>query len=113
MRQVGFMAAAALYGFEHNRERLAEDHDNALYLARALADMDGISIDVDGVQTNMVYVDVDDGTPRASELITQLAAAGIQTLNVGPRIRFVTSMLVTREDCEQAVNIFRELLSRS
>ena len=111
MRQVGFMAAAALYSFEYNRERLAEDHDNALFLAKALSNVAGITIDVDGVQTNMVYVDVDEGTSRASALVVQLDAAGIRTLNVGPRIRFVTSMLVTHKDCERAVKIFRDLVS--
>ena len=111
MRQVGFMAAASLYSFEHNREHLAEDHDNALFLAKALSNVAGITIDVDGVQTNMVYVDVDEGTSRASALVVQLDAAGIRTLNVGPRIRFVTSMLVTHKDCERAVKIFRDLVS--
>ena len=111
MRQVGFMAAAALYGFEHNRDRLREDHDNALYLANALANVKGISIDMDSVQTNMLYVEVDEGTTIAATLVSQLDAAGIRTLNIGPRIRFVTSMLVTHEDCERAARVFKELMS--
>jgi threonine aldolase len=109
MRQIGFMAAAAQYSFEHNRERLAEDHENALFLANALEDIEGISIDLEGVQTNMVYVEVEEGVAKASALVTQLDAAGIRSLNVGPRIRFVTSMLVDRSDCERASNIFRGL----
>ena len=113
MRQIGFMAAAALYGFQHNRERLAEDHENALFLARALTDIKGIRIDLEAVQTNMVYVDVEEGVSKASTLVAQLDATGIRILNVGPRIRFVTSMLVDRDDCERAVNVLKGLMRGS
>jgi threonine aldolase len=109
MRQVGFMAAAALYSFQNNRERLTEDHANALFIAKSLMGIKGIVIDLDAVQTNMVYIDVIDGAAKASSLVSQLDTAGIRTLNVGSRIRFVASMLVNRSDCERAVDVFREL----
>ena len=111
MRQIGFMAAAAIYSFQHNRERLTKDHENAVFLANALSDIKGINIDLEAVQTNIVYVDVSEGSSRASALVSQLDAAGIRTLNVGPRIRFVTSMLVDREDCDRAVTVFHGLES--
>lgn len=111
MRQVGFMAAAALYSFQYNRERLVEDHENARFLASALMHVEGVEIDMQAVQTNMVYLEILEGVARASALVAQLNAAGIRTLNVGPRIRFVTSMLVDRGDCQRAVNIFKELMS--
>ena len=111
MRQIGFMAAAALYSFQRNRERLTEDHENAVFLANALSNIKGINIDLEAVQTNIVYVDVSEGSSRASALVSQLDAAGIRTLNVGPRIRFVTSMLVDREDCDRAVTVFHGLES--
>lgn len=110
MRQVGFMAAAALYSFENNRERLAEDHDNARHLADLLHGTAGIEIDMEGVQTNMVYMDVVAGSERASALVEQLDAEGIRALNVGPRIRFVTSMLVNKADCERAAKALNKLL---
>lgn len=113
MRQVGFMAAAASYSFEHNRARLQEDHNNALYLAQSLADVSGISIDLTAVQTNMVYVEVDEGTARASDLVAQLDQAGVRTLNVGPRIRFVTSMMVSYDDCKLAVKEFISLMDKT
>ena len=34
MRQVGVLAAAALYALDHNVERLQEDHSNAMKLAK-------------------------------------------------------------------------------
>jgi threonine aldolase len=113
MRQVGFMAAAALYSFQNNRGRLTEDHENALFLARSLQDIEAIKINLEEVQTNMVYIDVIEGVSRASTLVAQLDATGIRTLNVGSRIRFVTSMLIDRVDCEHAVNVFKGLMRDS
>lgn len=110
MRQVGFMAAAALYSFEHNRDRLPEDHDNALFLAEGLANVGGVSIDIETVQTNIIYAEVEEGVSRAATLVAALDEEGIRVLNVGPRIRFVTSMLVTRPDCQRAIDIFSELM---
>jgi len=109
MRQVGFMAAAALYSFQNNRERLLQDHDNARSLAESIQNIDGIEVDLEAVQTNMVYADVIDGADKASALVSQLNKAGIKTLNVGHRIRFVTSMLVDRSDCERAIRVFTEI----
>ena len=111
MRQVGFMAAAALYAFENNRQRLKQDHENAHYLASGLANAPGIEIDLESVETNMVYARVTAGADRASELVQKLDARGVRCLNVGPLIRFVTSMLVDHSDCEKAISVFHTVLS--
>ena len=110
LRQAGFMAAAALYGMQHNVEGLLVDHDNALFLARELATLNGLSIDLETVQTNMVYVDVDAGVSHALELVAQLETQGVHVWNLGPRLRFVTSMLVDRRDCERVVKALSEAL---
>ncbi len=47
MRQVGILAAAGLVALDTMTERLAEDHANARLLAEALAEIPGISIDLD------------------------------------------------------------------
>ncbi|MFT7049405.1 MAG: threonine aldolase [Halioglobus sp.] len=111
MRQVGFMAAAALHGFRHNFDRLNDDHANARHLANRLAGIDELSVELDSVQTNMVYVDVEAGAERASRLITQLEPRGIRAWNLGSRLRFVTSMLVDRADCERAADAIEEALA--
>ncbi len=112
MRQVGFMAAAAQHSFENNRERLVEDHRNARFLAEGLQKLDGISIDLDSVQTNMVYIDVLAGSDRASQVISQMDQQGVRALSLGAKIRLVTSMLVDRQDCEKAVQVFGEVISQ-
>lgn len=110
MRQVGFMATAALYGLQHNFERLNEDHENAHYLAKRLAGMDGLSVALETIQTNMVYADVKAGPDRASQIVTALERQGIGVWNLAERLRFVTSMLVDRKDCEHAADVVAEIM---
>ena len=113
MRQIGFMAAAADYAFENNRKRLTEDHENALYLAKGLANAAAIEVDMKSVQTNMVYARVQAGADQATKLVRQLNERGVHCLNVGALIRFVTSTLVDRNDCMQAIEVFLDLLSNN
>jgi len=94
MRQVGFMAAAALYAFERNFERLAEDHANAQLIASAISDNPGLEIDPDHVETNILYFRVKGGEAAA----------------LGALIRLVTSLNVDRRDCEYAAAKINELL---
>ena len=56
MRQVGFIAAAGIHALEHHIERMETDHANARRLADGLARIDGIDVDHNAVQTNMVFV---------------------------------------------------------
>ena len=109
MRQIGFMAAAAQYAFEHNRDRLLEDHDNAAWLAGELDAIPGLAVDLPAVQTNMVWATVAAGPERAAALIAGLAEHGVGAFSLGDRLRFVTSMLVTRSDCERAVRALASL----
>ena len=110
MRQVGFMAAGALYGFRHNLDRLAEDHANASLLARALASNPALEIDLEAVQTNIIYFRVKDGPARASSLIAEMNAHGIKAFNLGSLVRLVTSLNVTGKDCEYAADTINKLI---
>ena len=58
MRQAGILAAAGLYALEHNIQRLAEDHANARRLASLLAQIPAVSINLDTVETNILFFDV-------------------------------------------------------
>ncbi len=53
MRQVGFLAAAALYALDNNMEALKEDHIKAKEIASVLEKADYIS-KVESVETNIV-----------------------------------------------------------
>src|SRR3954471_2611992 len=60
LRQAGIVAAGALYALDHNIERLASDHANARTLALGLAAIDGVTVDPDEVETNIVFFSVAD-----------------------------------------------------
>ena len=58
MRQAGIIAAAGIYALRHHVDRLAEDHERARQLAAGLAELPGIALDADRVETNIVIFDV-------------------------------------------------------
>ena len=106
MRQAGILAAAALYAVEFNRARLAEDHENAKLLAEGLDGIEGILINKDEIESNMVYFEL--AEQDALEFAEKLKNDGVWVLAVDEhRIRAVTNMMVSREDIESAVRIIR------
>jgi threonine aldolase len=92
-RQAGILAAAGLYAFENNVDRLAEDHDNAERLATGLAErLTGCtqaSVDMGATQTNMAFVRVDGDQQPA--LVDALKTQGILISRTNP-IRLVTHL---------------------
>ena len=74
MRQAGVLAAAALHALDHHVERLATDHANARRLAAGLAEIDGVRIEPDRVETNIVIFEVAD----AHEICGRMWERGIQ-----------------------------------
>lgn len=56
MRQAGILAAAAKIALTDNVPKLAEDHKNARYLAEQLAQISAFNVNIDHVETNMVFV---------------------------------------------------------
>ena len=109
MRQVGILAAGALYALEHQRSRLADDHANARALAQGLARLPGIELDPTTVQTNIVFFNVK--TVQAKELVQRLDQAGVRMLALGPAsIRAVTNLMVTAEEIPKAVEIVGRII---
>jgi threonine aldolase len=111
MRQVGILAAAALYALEHNVDRLAEDHAHAARLAVGLANLPGVTIDPRAVATNIVYFEVDPGTGTAEWLCQALDAEGVWMLPLGAqKVRAVTHLDVSREGIEHALGVLARIL---
>ena len=105
-RQAGIIAAGALYGVENNRSRLREDHTHARWFAEAIDGSPGLNVDLDAVQTNIVFFDV----PNALEFAAALRASGVDTLSVGPsRIRAVFHLDVSEVDTGRAIEILRRV----
>jgi threonine aldolase len=102
MRQAGVIAAAGLYALEHNVERLADDHANALVLSQGLAQIDGLKVTTP--QTNIFYVDMPQAacTPLNEALLRQ----GIRA-SIGPHTRLVTHLDVSAADVQKVVAAFK------
>ncbi len=114
MRQAGILAAAGIVALTEMVDRLADDHENARKLAESLANMEGLSIDLDVVMTNIVFVDVTQKGMTAQMLAERLDSQGIRLLPTGPnRLRAVTNYHVTSSDIDYALDIFLEILKES
>jgi threonine aldolase len=102
MRQAGVLAAAGLYAIEHHVNRLAEDHDNARYLAAGLR---GFDLAVEPPQTNIVFVDIP--TEHVGALHAHLAERGILA-SIAPLTRLATHLDTPRAKIEATLLAFRE-----
>ncbi|PSP62678.1 low specificity L-threonine aldolase, partial [Halobacteriales archaeon QH_8_64_26] len=106
MRQAGIIAAPGLRALE-NRERLAEDHENARALAAGLDGIDGIS--AHDPETNIVLVDTE--TP-ATDFLDSAAEVEVLGVPFGDHlVRFCTHLDVSREDVEAAIDRFETALA--
>ncbi len=111
MRQVGVLAAAGLIALEEGPKGLANDHANARLLAEALAHVEGVSIDLESVETNIVVFRLTNGIPGA-DVAARLKARGVLTNALGvDLIRLVTHRDVSREQCMEAAGILAEEIS--
>ncbi len=112
MRQVGVLAAAARVALETGVERLADDHANARRLAEGLAELHPDAVELDAVETNMVYVNLAPFRKRASEVSEALGRRGVLALGVpGTTMRLVTHRDVDRADVDTALGALRAAVS--
>lgn len=110
MRQVGMVAAAAIYGLEHHRERLHEDHANARWLAEALHGRGGIAIALDSVQTNIVIMNIAQTKLTVPAAIEALKKEGVLLGPFGATtLRAVTHLDVSRGEVERAAAVFAKI----
>jgi threonine aldolase len=108
MRQAGVLAAAGLIALEKMPARLHEDHANARLLAEALSNLDGVTIDLDAVETNIVIFKLH-GKLSAAELVARLKARGILASALGTDlVRMVTHYDVDRAACLTAAEVLAE-----
>jgi threonine aldolase len=112
MRQVGVLAAAGLVALEKMTTRLEEDHANAQLLAKGLAEIRGLKIDPEEVQTNILVFDVVETAKTPAQLVAALKERGVLANAINAReIRIVTHKDVSRVDCEVALGAIREALA--
>jgi threonine aldolase len=110
MRQSGVIAAAGLVALQTMVDRLPEDHRRARRLAEGLAEIDGIAIDFDAVQTNIVIFNVEPAYEQAA-FVEAMKQAGVMISNYGTRgVRMVTHYQIDDAAVETALSAAREVL---
>jgi threonine aldolase len=110
MRQVGILAAAALYALENNVSKLAQDHENAKLLANELAKLKGFQIDPEQVETNIVVFDISKAGYSGAQVVEKLKQRGVLMIPFGATlVRAVTHLDVSNEDMKRAIQIIHGL----
>ena len=108
-RQAGILAAAALHALEHHRGGLPADIANARALARGIARIDGLEVDLDRVQSNLVRFRVT--AMPAGAFATRCHAGGVHLLPQGENgVRAVTHRDISAPDVERALDIMRRVV---
>ncbi len=108
-RQAGIMAAAGLIALTEGPGRLAEDHATARRLAEGIAEILPAHIDLDAVQTNIVFVDVSGTGQPLAAWEARLASEGVLVTIVAGKIRMLTHLDVSSRDIDTALGAWRRV----
>ncbi|WP_162064275.1 low-specificity L-threonine aldolase [Vibrio taketomensis] len=106
MRQAGILAAAGKLALTEQIAQLKQDHINAKRLAEGLNIIPGFSVNVEFVQTNIVFAKIDE-TIDVQALVATLAEQGITASAANP-MRFVTHKDVSAQDIETLLSAIRQ-----
>ncbi len=113
MRQAGIVAAAGVYALQHNVDRLAEDHAKAAALARGLAEIHGIAVDVGAVETNIVVFDIAEAQIPREQFLQRTEADGVRfSALLGPsELRAVTHLDIPADGVDRALAAVKKALA--
>ncbi|MCK4542297.1 MAG: aminotransferase class I/II-fold pyridoxal phosphate-dependent enzyme [Spirochaetales bacterium] len=108
MRQAGIIAAAGIYALENNVERLAEDHQNAGDIAKALQEVTWAGVDPKEVETNIIIFRTE--KHPAKVIVEALKKQGIHCSPKGQKsVRMVTNLGISKQDITEICGIIRKL----
>jgi threonine aldolase len=110
MRQAGVLAAAGLVALNEMVDRLAEDHANARRLAEGLQTVSGIDIDLDRVETNLIFGNCEPPL-TAVDFVRRCREVGVLLDQTSAyRWRMVTHRGVTADDVDYAIGAVRRAM---
>ncbi len=110
MRQSGIIAAAGIMALKSMITQIKVDHENARQLAEGIASIDGFTIDLNKVTTNIIYFEIDSEKITGSELVSKMEEKGIKFFETNlNRFRLVTHNGITSTDINQTLSCFKEI----
>lgn len=107
MRQAGILAAAAKIALTDNIDKLKQDHENALYLAKQLQNISGFTLQGEA-QTNMVFVKIDQHID-IGKLAQQLSNEKIM-ITPNHNLRLVTHLDINKTDIDNFIKALQKYL---
>src|SRR6476646_543501 len=110
-RQAGIMAAAGLVALDEGRARTVDDQARARRLAEAIAEILAGGVDLDMVETNMVFVHTEAMGLDALETIERLAALDVGAVPVTGAVRMVTHVDVDDDGIGYAIDAWRSVVA--
>jgi len=106
MRQAGILAAAGIYALENNIKYLSSDMENAAKIAKALNVVKWADIDLETVETNILYFNT---SIKADIIVAGLEKKGIICGAASPySIRMVTHLGISIEDTDAICRIIKD-----
>lgn len=105
MRQAGILCAAAKIALEYNISKLKTDHENAQYLAKQLNNINGFSVELKQVETNMVFVKIDK-TVDIFSIANNLKAQKIM-LTPSENMRLVTHLDINKDKIDRFISVLK------
>ncbi len=115
LRQAGVVAAAGRIALKEGPPRLKDDHENAKQLAEGLASIEGLRVEVEAVESNIVFVDITALGASAGEIARRLGeeGVGVDGMMRSTHVRCVTHQDVTREDIDEALSAFERVSAKA
>ncbi|WP_440119534.1 GntG family PLP-dependent aldolase [Paenibacillus sp. QZ-Y1] len=112
MRQAGIIAAPGLIALEGYMGRLTVDHEHARILAEGLANIPGVILEMENVETNIVFFRIDSSKLTTEIFIKEANERGLNLAELGTdRIRMVTHSGINSTDIKKALEIIHSILA--
>lgn len=114
MRQAGIIAAPGIYALDHMIDRLKEDNKKAYEFAKKLSVIEGITINMNNVQTNILSVVITREDMNSDKFISLLEEKKIKVKKIGKKkVRMIVHYLISDENLEYVYKSIRELVQQN
>lgn len=112
IHKAGYLAAAGIVALETGIERLADDHRRARRLGEAMATVEGLLVDLETVQTNLVLARVEPRLGDPLSIAARLERRGVGMMAMpGGTLRAVVHRGIDDAAIETAIEVLREELA--
>lgn len=111
IRQGGVLAAAGIISLTKMVERLSDDHNKIRKLANGLKEIEGIEINDETVQTNILMINIKETSYTSNELVEKMKREGILASSItNDIIRFVTHYYISDKDIEYTIEKINRII---